>query len=58
MHISLTPELESIIKEKVASGLYNNTSEVVREALRFMKMNEELVYQHILGRPIGGMSSI
>jgi antitoxin ParD1/3/4 len=45
MHISLTPELEKIIKEKVASGLYNNVSEVVREALRFMKTNEELVYQ-------------
>jgi antitoxin ParD1/3/4 len=45
MHISLTPELEDIIKEKVATGLYNNASEVVREALRFMKMHEELVYQ-------------
>ncbi|MDD5579427.1 MAG: type II toxin-antitoxin system ParD family antitoxin [Methylobacter sp.] len=45
MHISLTPELESIVKEKVASGFYNNASEVVREALRFMKTNEELVYQ-------------
>ena len=45
MHISLTPELENIVKEKVASGLYNNASEVVREALRFMKTNEELVYQ-------------
>ncbi len=45
MHISLTPELENIIKEKVKTGLYNNASEVVREALRFMKTNEELVYQ-------------
>ncbi len=45
MHISLTPELEKIVKEKVASGLYNNASEVVREALRFMKTNEELIYQ-------------
>ncbi len=45
MHISLTPELENIVKEKVASGLYNNASEVVREALRFMKTNEDLVYQ-------------
>ena len=44
MHISLTPELEKIIKEKVASGLYNNASEVVREALRFMKTNEELLF--------------
>jgi len=34
MNISLTPELERAVKEKVASGLYNNASEVVREALR------------------------
>jgi len=45
MHISLTPELEAIIKEKVTSGLYNNASEVIREALRFMKTNEELINQ-------------
>jgi len=34
MNISLTPELERMVKEKVASGLYNNASEVIREALR------------------------
>ena len=34
MHISLTPELEQIVKQKVDSGLYNNASEVIREALR------------------------
>jgi len=34
MHISLTPELEKRVKEKVDSGLYNNASEVIREALR------------------------
>ncbi len=45
MHISLTSELEAIIKEKVTSGLYNNASEVIREALRFMKTNEELINQ-------------
>jgi len=50
MHISLTPELEVIIKEKVASGLYNNASDVVREALRFMKTNEELIYHIKLDR--------
>jgi len=45
MHVSLTPELEKIVKEKVATGLYNNASEVIREALRFMRTNEDLVYQ-------------
>ncbi len=34
MNISLTPELERAVKEKVRSGLYNNASEVIREALR------------------------
>ena len=34
MHISLTPELENAVKSKVQSGLYNNASEVIREALR------------------------
>ena len=34
MDISLTPELEKVVKAKVQSGLYNDASEVVREALR------------------------
>lgn len=34
MHVSLTPELEKAVKDKVDSGLYNNASEVIREALR------------------------
>jgi putative addiction module CopG family antidote len=34
VHVSLTDELESVIKEMVKSGLYNNASEVVRDALR------------------------
>ena len=34
MHISLTDTLDEYVKGKVASGLYNNASEVVREALR------------------------
>lgn len=43
MHVSLTPELEARIKAKVESGLYNNASEVIREALRFMDAHEEWV---------------
>jgi antitoxin ParD1/3/4 len=34
MNISLTKELERVVDEKVNSGLYNNASEVVRDALR------------------------
>lgn len=36
MNVSLTPKLEEFIREKVSSGLYNNASEVVREALRLL----------------------
>ncbi|MDZ7663790.1 MAG: type II toxin-antitoxin system ParD family antitoxin [Desulfotignum sp.] len=46
MHISLTPELETKVKQKVASGFYNNASEVIRDALRFWEKNEELI-QHM-----------
>ena len=37
MNVSLTPELEQLVKEKVESGLYQTASEVVREALRLLK---------------------
>ena len=37
MHVSLTPALEEAVKRKVQSGLYNNASEVIREALRFTR---------------------
>ena len=41
MNISLTPELERLIAEKVDSGLYNTASEVVRDALRRLFEPEE-----------------
>jgi antitoxin ParD1/3/4 len=42
VNISLTPELEKAVKQKVASGLYNNSSEVIREALRLsLKLEQE-----------------
>ena len=40
VQINLTPELDRLVKEKVASGLYENPSEVVREALRLMLERE------------------
>ncbi len=45
MHVSLTPELESRVKAKVESGLYNNASEVIREALRFMDTHEDWIHE-------------
>ncbi len=40
MNVSLTPELEKYVRRKVASGLYNNASEVIREALRVLLERE------------------
>lgn len=50
MHVSLTPELESRIKAKVETGLYNNASEVIREALRFMDIHEDWIHEIKLTR--------
>ena len=42
MNVSLTPQLEAMIRQRVASGRYNNASEVVREALRLLEEREQL----------------
>ena len=36
MNVSLTPQLEELVKKKVESGLYGSASEVMREALRLL----------------------
>ncbi len=36
MNVSLTPELDKFVAEKVDSGRYTSASEVVREALRLL----------------------
>lgn len=41
MHVSLTPELEKLVKTQVESGLYNSSSEVVREALRLWSEQQQ-----------------
>ena len=41
MNVSLTPELEKLISEKVDSGLYQTASEVVREALRLLRERDQ-----------------
>jgi putative addiction module CopG family antidote len=41
MNVSLTAKLEELVNEKVRSGLYNTASEVVREALRLLKLRDD-----------------
>lgn len=47
MNISLTPTLEKFVQDKVASGLYNSVSEVIREALRIMACRETISQERI-----------
>jgi antitoxin ParD1/3/4 len=42
MNVNLTPQLEELVRSKVASGLYTSASEVVREALRLMEAEDRL----------------
>jgi antitoxin ParD1/3/4 len=41
MNVSLTPELEKMVNDKVTSGFYTSASEVVREALRLLQEFDE-----------------
>src|SRR5271157_3561118 len=40
MNVSLPEELANFVKDKVSSGRYGSSSEVVREALRLMEKTE------------------
>ncbi len=42
MNVNLSPQLEDMVRQKVASGLYTSASEVVREALRMMEAQDQL----------------
>ena len=42
MNVSLTPELERFINQKVQSGKYQTASEVIRDGLRLLLEREEL----------------
>lgn len=40
MNVSLTPQLEELVRKRVDSGRYTSASEVVREALRLLDAYE------------------
>lgn len=42
LNVNLTPVLEDMVRQKVASGLYNNASEVIRDALRLMEAHDRV----------------
>jgi len=42
INVSLTPELNNFVEEKVKGGLYHSASEVIREGLRLLKERDTL----------------
>ncbi len=44
MNVNLSPTFESYIKKQLDGGIFNNASEVVRDALR-LKMQQDEIYQ-------------
>ena len=61
MNVSLTPELERFVADKVEAGRYNSASEVVREALRLLEEYDQngamrlAEFNQELGRRLGSL---
>lgn len=47
MNISLTPRLETLVKNKVESGLYGSASEVMRDALRLLEERDRRYFLRV-----------
>ena len=47
MNISLTPQLEALVKNKVESGLYGSASEVMRDALRLLEERDRRQFMRV-----------
>jgi antitoxin ParD1/3/4 len=45
MNISLTPQLEKLVQDRVKSGRYTSASEVIREALRLLETHDRALDQ-------------
>jgi antitoxin ParD1/3/4 len=48
MNISLTPQLEKLVQDRVKSGRYSSASEVVREALRLLDTRDRAMGQGLV----------
>lgn len=49
VNVSLTPHLERMVKDRVASGRYSSASEIVREALRTLETRDRAREAHLQG---------
>ena len=41
MNVSLSPELEKLVKDEIKNGGYKSANEVVREGLRLMRLRRQ-----------------
>lgn len=41
MNVSLTPEFEKLVHEKVSSGMYPTVSDVIKEGLRLLRDRDQ-----------------
>lgn len=48
MHVNLSAEMERYIKDKVSSGFYGSATEVIRDAIRRMQMEEERAHRGVV----------
>jgi len=57
MNVSLTPDLDEYVAEKLSAGGYSSASEVVREALRLLQTRESQLhsFNSVLVRRIEGL---
>jgi antitoxin ParD1/3/4 len=47
MEVSLAPEFEQLVSEKLESGTYSSASEVIQEGLRLLKERDERRQQQL-----------
>ena len=58
MNISLTPQLEALVRAKVDSGRYTSASEVVREALRLLDEHERADAEAFRAAALSGFAAL
>ena len=57
MEITLTEELEKLVKDKVRSGRYSDESDVMRDALRALELREDYESPALEGALLEGVRS-
>jgi antitoxin ParD1/3/4 len=57
MEVTLTAELETLVRQKVRSGRYADESDVMRDALRALELRDEYVSPALEAELLAGVRS-